>query len=247
MSKKNKKNSKINQKIRKYFDDDPFDVGIERVSSETLSELFATLGIYDVEHSKAELVKTTRMLWSEADSGFRQDILNFFSSNGEIYTSNIPKLPNMDREQKIDVLLEGLDVTQEEAIKLHELFHDMRSKKITIEKMESKLLHIRYEQKREQLEKELDGSFDIDDSLEFNASIHYILYGQSFHKILTLNTKVYDYEYLQSADESEIVEKISDDKELVISAKQDETNKFIKDLVNPHLHLTQKEIGRAHV
>lgn len=245
MSKKNKKNSKINQKIRKYFDDDPFDVGIERVGSETLSELFATLGIYDVEHSKAELVKTTRMLWSEADSGFRQDILNFFTSNGEIYTSNIPKQPNMDRDQKIDNLLEGLDITQEEAIKLHELFHDVRSKKITIEKMESKLRHIRYELKREQLEKELDGVFDIDDSLEFNASIHYILYGQSFHKILTLNTKSYDYEYLQNTDKSEIVEKISDDKELIISKKQNEVNEFIKNLTNPHLHLTQKEIVTA--
>ncbi|MCF6339551.1 MAG: helicase [Sulfurimonas sp.] len=245
MSKKNKKNFKINQKIRKYFDDDPFDVGIERVSSETLSELFATLGIYDVEHSKDELVKTIRMLWSEADSGFRQDLLNFFTSNGEIYVSNIPKQPNIDREQKIDILLKELDVTQEEAIKLHELFHDVRSKKITIQKMESKLRHIRYELKRQQLEKELDGIFDIDDSLEFNASIHYILYAQSFHKILTLNTKIYDYEYLQNADESEIVERISNDKELIITKKQDETNRFIKNLASPHLHLTQKEIVTA--
>ena len=45
MGKKNKKNSKINQRIKQYFDDDPFDVGVERVSSETLSELFHTLGI----------------------------------------------------------------------------------------------------------------------------------------------------------------------------------------------------------
>ena len=33
MAKKNKKNSKINQKIKEYFDNDPFDVGIERVSA----------------------------------------------------------------------------------------------------------------------------------------------------------------------------------------------------------------------
>jgi ATP-dependent RNA helicase SUPV3L1/SUV3 len=37
MARKNKKNSKINQRIRKYFDDDPFDVGIERVDGKTLS------------------------------------------------------------------------------------------------------------------------------------------------------------------------------------------------------------------
>ncbi|MCK4974722.1 MAG: helicase, partial [Sulfurimonas sp.] len=242
MSKKNKKNSKINQKIRKYFDDDPFDVGIDRVSSETLSELFSTLGIYDIEHTKDVLVKTVRMLWSEADSGFRSDILNFFESNGEIYSSNVPKMPNIDREQKIDILLEELDVSHEEAVLLHEAFHDIRSKKITIEKIESKLHHIRYEMKKERLQKELDGIFDIDDTLEFNASIHYILYSQSFHKILTLNTKVYNYEYLQDGDEDEIIEKISDDKESVIARKQDETNRFIKNLADPHKHLTHKEI-----
>jgi len=40
MAKKNKKNSKVNQKIKKYFDEDPFDVGVARVSTQTLSELF---------------------------------------------------------------------------------------------------------------------------------------------------------------------------------------------------------------
>ena len=74
MGKKSKKNTKINQRIKKYFDDDPFDVGVERVSSETLSELFHTLGIYEIEHTKKVLLKTVRMLWSEADSGYRQDL-----------------------------------------------------------------------------------------------------------------------------------------------------------------------------
>jgi len=61
MGKKNKKNTKINQRIRKFFDDDPFDLGIERVSSETLSELFHTLGIVEIEHTKSVLLKTIRM------------------------------------------------------------------------------------------------------------------------------------------------------------------------------------------
>ncbi len=70
MAKKSKKNTKINQRIKKYFDEDPFDVGVERVSSETLSELFGTLGVYDVEHSKKALLKAVRMLWSEGGSEF---------------------------------------------------------------------------------------------------------------------------------------------------------------------------------
>ena len=93
MGKKNKKNSKINQKIRQYFDDDPFDVGVQRVDSQTLSELFHALGIYDVSFVKEELVKNIRMRWSQADSEFRANILDFFVANGEVYLSGKEKEP----------------------------------------------------------------------------------------------------------------------------------------------------------
>lgn len=245
MARKSKKNTKINQRIKKYFDDDPFDVGIERVSSETLSELFQTLGIYDIEHSKKALLKAVRMLWSEGDSGFRQDILNFFAANGEVYLSGKPKEPNLDRVQKIDSILEELEVNQEEAVLLYDAFNDVRSKKITIEKMESKLRHIRLGMKREKIEKALDGTFDIDDSLEFNASLRYRIFDQHFHKILTLNTKAYSYEYLDDNSIEEIVYRISLDKEKVVELKQKEIEKFIKELKIPHEYLTNKEIESA--
>jgi len=242
MSKKNKKNTKINQKIRKYFDDDPFDVGIERVSSETLSELFHTIGIYDIEHKKAVLLKTVRMLWSEADSGFRQDILNFFIANDEIYLSNTPKVPNLDKEEKLDLLLNELDANNDEAILLHQFFADVRSKKITITKVENKLKNIRFDLKKQRIEKNLDGVFDIDDSLEFNASIHYFLYSQSFYKILTLNTKLYSYEYIFDTDEEIIIQEIDKEKQKVTNKKQEDVNTFIKNLKEPHIYLNQKDI-----
>jgi len=245
MSKKNKKNTKINQRIRKYFDDDPFDVGIERVSSETLSELFSTLGIYDIEHNKDALVKTLRMLWSEADSGFRQEILAFFEANAEIYLSNTPKVPNIDKEEKLELILEELDINNDESILLHQFFADVRSKKITIEKVENKLRHIRFDLKKEKIQKSVDGVFDIDDSLEFNASIHYLLYSQSFYKILTLNTKTYTYEYLQETDEDVIIKDIIQEKERVVKKKQDEINNFINSLEDPHTYLNQKQIITA--
>lgn len=242
MSKKNKNNSKINQKIRKYFDDDPFDVGIERVPSEKLSELFATLGIYDISHNKMLLLKTIRMIWSEADSTMRGDILNFFQSNAEIYKSQKPIEVGYERDDKIEMLLAQLNVSQEEATALHNAFNGLRSKKITIEKMESKLNHIRFETKKESLEKELEGSFDIDDSLEFNASLKYELYDDSFHKILTLNTKPYEYEYLLESDFEEIVEKIGNDKLKVVEEKQKSINLFLASLKSPHAYLTTKQI-----
>jgi len=245
MSKKNKKNSKINQKIKKYFDDEPFDVGIERVSGDTLSELCATLGIYDVEQNHKTLLKTLRMIWSEADISKKQEILNFFANDGKFYKSTHIKKPNLDRSEKIEALLKELDVTHEEAMLLTSAFIDVRSKKITIEKMQSKLTHIRFNLKREKLEKELDGVFDIDDSFEFNASLTYQLYEYHFHKILTLNTKPYEYEYLRDNSEDELIEKISKDKEDITGLKQLEINQFIKSLKEPHPYLTHKEIETA--
>ena len=245
MAKKNKKNSKINQHIRKFFGDDPFDVGIERVSSETLSELFSTLGIYDIEHNKKLMVKTLRMIWSEADGGYRQDILKFFENNDEVYRGEKKVHPSFDRDDKIEMLLGELDVSKEEAVALYDAFATMRSKKITIEKMESKLRHIRYEAKRELLERELEGKFDIDESFEFNASLKYELYGQSFHKILTLNTKPYEYETLDNLTFEEIVAMIGNDKLETLRAKQESIDKFIKGLKIPHSYLTTDQIVTA--
>ena len=245
MAKKSKKNTKINQRIRKFFGDDPFDVGVERVSSETLSELFHSIGIYDIEHTKAVLLKAIRMLWSEADSGFRQDILTFFEADGVVYPSDGVKEPNLDKASKLESILEELDVSHDEAVRLHEIYSDIRAKKITIEKVESRLVHVRFEKKKLRLEKALDGFFDIDDTLEFNASIHYFLHGQSFYKILTLNTKTFDYDYLQDTEFDKLVTDIQKAKEKATKIKQDEVDKFINQLPNPHKYLDEKTIVTA--
>ena len=237
-----KKKSKINQKIKKFFDNDPFDVGVERVSSETLSELFSTLGIYDISHSKNLLLKTIRMIWSEAQNSVRLEILNFFENNAKIYKADKQIAPTFDRDDKIEMLLNQLDVSREESLELYGAFSTIRSKKITIEKMESKLKHIRFEHKREALQKELEGTFDIDDSFEFNASLKYELYEQSFHKILTLNTKPYSYTYLLDNDFNDIVEKVGNDKLSITQLKQQSINKFLSSLKYPHSYLTTKEI-----
>ncbi|MFK5938379.1 MAG: helicase-related protein, partial [Sulfurimonas sp.] len=245
MAKKNKKNIKINQKIKEYFDDDPFDVGVERVSSETLSELFATLGIYDIEHNKKTLLKTVRMLWSEADGGYRKDILDFFQANNEIYYTDKQKNPLPEIEDKLERMLRELDVNREEALLLYAAFANVRNRKITIEKVESKLHNIRFTKKKELLQKELDGFFDIDDSLEFNASLEYKVYDQFFHKILTLNTKPYEYKFLDTAINEEIIQKVIQDKLEVIKTKQESIKKFISGLKVPHAYLTTQQIVTA--
>lgn len=243
MAKKSKKNSKINQRIRKYFDEDPFDIGIERVESKTLSELFGALGLYDIEHNRDMMIKTLRMIWSEADGEIRRDILHFFENEAKVYKGDrLREHHHYDREGKIEDVLSKLDVTPLEATRLREAFATIRSKKITIEKMESKLKHIRFEMKKEALEKELEGVFDIDDSFEFNASLQYKIYDQQFHKILTLNTKPYTYEFIEKEDFETIVEKIAADKLFVVTSKQQSIEKFIEQIKDPHQYLTHEEI-----
>lgn len=245
MSKKNKKNSKINQKIRHYFDDDPFDIGIERLSSATLSDLFNTLGIYDIEHNKKLLLKTLRMIWSEAETSMKEEILNFFINEGKIYKRHKESTPSFERDEKIEMLLLELDASPEEQQQLYDAFIETRSKKITLEKMESKLRYIRYEAKREALQRELHGVFDIDDSFEFNASIEYRLFGECFHKIHTLTTPPYEHEFIESHEIAFLCEKIEADKKASTEAKQSAVNLFIAQLKEPHPYLTHKQIRDA--
>ncbi|MDY0115987.1 MAG: SUV3 C-terminal domain-containing protein [Sulfurimonadaceae bacterium] len=245
MAKKNKKITKINEKIRLYFDGDPFDVGIENLSSQKLSEMMHSLGIMDIEHNKKALVKLLRQLWSDGDIDQRQDILNFLKNDGMVYKSNISKEVNIDKEQKIDELLEELGATRHESTLIHEAFSDVRAKKITIEKIESKLAHIRFQAKKIELEKLLSGAFDLDDSFEFNASFHYTLYGEIFHKILTLSTKPYSYEFLQTTSIEELKIRLEDDMLVEIAQKQKNIELFIQTLQDPHPHLSHKEIIHA--
>ncbi len=242
MSKKNRKNSKINQKIRIFFDDDPFDVGVERVDTETLSELFGALGIYDIEHNKKLLLKTIRMIWSEGELSIKMDILHFFENNGRVYKRDKEEAPSFERDDKIEMLLAQLNATTDEEVALREAFSTMRSKKITLAKMESKLEYIRQQAKREVLQKELEGVFESDDSFEFNASIEYKIFDDTFHKILTLSTKPYERAFIDEHSIEEIIQKIGDDKIAITNAKQAQINKFLLSLKEPHAYLTRQEI-----
>ena len=242
MSKKNKKNSKINQKIKYFFDGDPFDIGVERMPSSDLSDLFHSIGVYDIVHQKPLMLKTIRMIWSDADNTIRKHILEFFKNNNKIYRSDKEGEIPHEREEKIEFLLSQLDVSKDEASKLREIFSNLRSKKITIEKMESKLKYVRFENKKSKLAHKLEGAFDIDDCFEFNAPFIYKLFDQTFHKILTIRTKRYSVDFLKDEDFDEIVKKIELDKQQAVLQKQKNIDDFLKSIKYPHLYLSMEEI-----
>ncbi|MEA3228774.1 MAG: SUV3 C-terminal domain-containing protein, partial [Campylobacterota bacterium] len=173
------------------------------------------------------------------------DILNFFEADNKIYLSDKPKKAHPDKDHKLEHIISQLDITLEEEVALYDAFSEVRNRKITLSKVESKLIHIRFEMKKKKIEKALDGTFDIDDSLEFNASLGYKIFMQHFHKILTLNTKPYSYEYIEGNSVEEIIYRISLDKEKIVELKQKSIEKFISELHSPHEYLTDKEIETA--
>ena len=82
MAKKKKKLTRLNASIRRYFDGDGFDEGIERVETATLSELVQTLGLIPESWERDMLIRTLRRLWSDADIETRAEITAFFTAEG---------------------------------------------------------------------------------------------------------------------------------------------------------------------
>ena len=245
MAKKKKKLTRFNASIRRFFDGDGFDDGIERVETGTLAELVQALGINPDSWERASLIRLLRRLWSDADIDTRSEITAFFTAEGRIYPSPRTKEPSSERSDKIDTLLESMDVTPAEARALHGAFIEVRTKKITPEKMEAKLAHLRFEQKRIRIEKACEGHFDLDDRFEFNAILDYSIFDETFKKIHPLKTPAFSYTYLYDTDETELIAEINDAKTKVIAEKQAELDAFLASLNGVHPHLSPEQIVKA--
>jgi ATP-dependent RNA helicase SUPV3L1/SUV3 len=183
MAKKKKKLTRLNASIRRFFDGDGFDEGIERVETATLTELAQAIGLHPDSWEREALIRLLRRTWSDADIDTRADITAFFTAEGRVYPSPRTKEPSRERSDKIDAILETMDVTPDEARALHNAFIEVRTKKITPQKLEAKLAHYRFEQKRTRIEKACEGRFDAGDRFEFNAVLTYNIFGETFNKI----------------------------------------------------------------
>ncbi|WP_310439228.1 helicase-related protein [Sulfuricurvum sp.] len=246
MAKKKKKMIKLNQSIRHFFGDEGFDEGIERLPSEVLIALAHTLGIFNGTTDKATLIKTFRRIWSEGETDNREMIVAFFKNEGKIYPNPKPKEKPHEREEKIDELLEAFEITPDERRALHAAFIDIRTRKITAEKIAGKLEHIRYTHKREALEKALEGKFNFDDTLEYYAPITYHVEGESFSKIHVLKTPPLNEKRLHEETLEVLVPEITELKSELTRQKQEQINLFLSSLnFRSHRYLTQEQIITA--
>jgi len=245
MAKKNKKFTKINQKIKKFFDNDPFDVGIERVSSQTLSELMHYLGIYDIDFEKPKMIKRLRHLWSNADTIVREQILEFFTQNKTIYKSDKVEENSAQKKEKILSFLSELDPSKEEEEAILEHFKEVKSKKITFSKVKNALLYLRLEKKRTLIEKRCHGSFDLENRFEFFGVLYYHLFDTKIKKTQQLLTKAFDIEYIQEAPLEEVIALVEDQKAKTIQKQQHHIDEFTNSLSKDHPYLSPQQMIEA--
>lgn len=242
MAKKRKKLVRLNASVRRFFDGDGFDEGIQRVETATLAELVQSMGLVPDNWERETLVRLLRRTWSDADMAIRSDIAAFFAADGRIYPSPRTKEPSRERSDKIDTILETMDVTPDEARALHNAFIEVRTKKITPQKLEAKLAHYRFEQKRARIEKACEGRFDPGDRFEFNALLSYHVLGQTFKKIHPLKTPAFSFTYLNDTDEAELIDEVARAKADVTARKQAELNAFLSTLEGAHPYLEPEQI-----
>lgn len=246
MAKKKKKSIKLNGQMRSFFGGEPFDEGITRVPNETLVALAHHLGVFEGVIAKEQLIKTFRRLWSEERDDHRELILDFFIQNNKRYPNPKPKEKPYEKEEKIDEMLEAFTITPDERRELHAAFMDIRTRKITPEKIAAKIEHIRYVHKREALEKTLEGKFNFDDTFEFYASIRYTIGEESFTKIEVLKTAAMDEKRLQEAPLEVLISEIETLKKQLTEYKQIQTDAFVSSLhLTSHRYLTTQEIVQA--
>lgn len=246
MAKKKKKTMKLNGQMRSFFGGEAFDEGIVRVPTETLVAMAHNMGIFDGTTNSEVLIKMFRRLWSQEEDDNRELIVDFFIHNGKRYPNPNPREKPHEKSERIDELLSNFSLTHEEHTALLSSFDEVRTRKITPDKIAAKLEHIRYVAKRTQMEKALEGKFDYNDALEFYASIRYEIGDGKFTKIHVLKTQQLDSDTLRTSTIEDLVAYIQTLKTKAHEAKQAQISTFLGQIkLNSHRYLTRSEIISA--
>jgi ATP-dependent RNA helicase SUPV3L1/SUV3 len=247
MAKKKKKYLiKLNNKIRNYFNGQPFDEGIATLDEDKLIELIMLLEIDLPSHAREDMVRTLRRVWSEEGAGTREMIVSYLTqSYKSVHHGGRAKRP-LDKVEKILQLLEGVAHSSHEENLLLEAFIDVKSAKITEEKVHSKLTYLRIKTKLHSLEKSLEVQFTSSNEMEFYHSFTFELENIDFNKLLLCKTESLGADDLWELAEKEIIKKLQALREETIAQKALEVDDFLKQLKSDeHPYLTEKEIHTA--
>ena len=243
---KNKKKYliKLNNKIRNYFNGQPFDEGITTLSDETLIELIMLLELNLPSYSRNEMIRTLRRIWSEEGAGTREMIVSYLTQNYKsVHHRKKEKVP-LDKVEKILMLLEDIEHTKQEESLILDAFIDVKNSKITQDKLLNKLRYLRIKTRLHKLEKSLDVQFNTENEMTFYHSFTFKLKTFDFNKLLLCKTISLSMDQLWEKNDDEIVLALNTIKEEVIKQKSTQINDFLEYLNHPsHPYLTQTQIN----
>ena len=247
MAKKKKKYFiKLNNKIRNYFNGQPFDEGVTTLDEDKLIELIMLLDIRLPSHTKEEMVRALRRIWSEGEVVSREKIVSYLTQRYKPQSHSGNNKRPLDKVEKILELLGETSYTKHEENLLLEAFIDVKSAKITEEKVLNKLAYLRMKTRLHTLEKSLEVMFNSLNEMEFYHSFTFALENFDFNKLLLCTTDTLNMDELWNLGEEDIITKLEEIKEETISRKNEEIEEFLKHMQeSEHHYLTEKEIYNA--
>ncbi|QOR62890.1 helicase-related protein [Sulfurovum sp. ST-21] len=246
MAKKKKKYLiKLNNKIRNYFNGLPFDEGVNTLDDDKLIELVMLLELKLPSYEHEDMVRALRRVWSEEGAGVRELIVSYLTQTYRAAHHDRTKRP-LDRVEKILRILEGIEHTKHEENLILETFIDVKSAKITPEKVINKLHYLRMKERLGRLEKSLNIVFNTLNEMEFTHSFTFALKKHDFNKLLLCTSDPLPLDELWELEENEIIEKLQQTKEVTITRRQEEIESFLEALyAKPHPYLNEEMITGA--
>ena len=240
--KKRKYLIKLNNKVRNFFDGLGFDEGVATLADDRLVELCMLLELELFQLDRDELIRGLRRAWSEGDHRAREEIFRYLRQSISPRCA-ISKKRTIDGVDKILMLLEGIEHTKDEESEILENFINIKRIKITKEKIVSKLEYIRLKNRLISLEDRLGVVFDNMEIMSFYESYIFKMRDIDFTKRLLSKSKPIDFNSLWRQDDSDILNILSIEKEILIDNKQELIDKFISSLIDiEHKYLSQEQI-----
>jgi ATP-dependent RNA helicase SUPV3L1/SUV3 len=239
--KKRKYLIKLNNRVRNLFDGLSFDEGIATLEENRLVEICMLLELDLVELSSEEMIRGLRRFWSDGDHRDREDVVRYLRPL--ISPKERASAKPVDRVEKIVELLSTIPHTPSEQIELLESFIDTKRAKITIEKISSKLRYIRIKKRISSLEDTLDVSFNSLGEMSFYESYKFGMEEVDFSKRLLTSSDSIKLDNLWDRDDKSIESLLWIEKEMMVSTKQEEIDRWLS-LLNEKEHkwLTQEQI-----
>lgn len=240
--KKKSVNIKLNNKARKFFDGLPFDEGVATLDYDNLLGLTMLLSLPST-NSTTEMIKAIRRVWSESGIETRTIILNFLTDSTKYDKNSIPTTVLTEKTALIIELLAQIPHTKDEEDQILDSFMDSQHHKVTLGKLQNKLLYMRQKKYFNIMERRLDVTFNATNQMEFYHSFIFKFSEYDFNKILVCISPTIEFELMDKMSEDEIASQLMNTKSEIISKRQSEIDSFISQLISSkHKYLTEKEM-----